>query len=368
MASVRLNAVEKYYGPVHAVKGIDLEIGDTEFVVLVGPSGCGKSTLLRMIAGLESLDRGDIMIGGQIVNTMRPRDRDIAMVFQNYALYPYMSVYENVAFGLRARRVPEAEIRARVTRAAELLGIAHLLDRKPRQLSGGQRQRVAMGRAIVRSARLFLFDEPLSNLDAQLRDEMRTEIKRLHREIRTTTIYVTHDQIEAMTLADRIVLMRDGRIEQQGSPLDLFERPRTRFVAGFLGSPQMNFIPAQLEGETVVLEAPEAGGAVRLALPPARRAAARAAPAQEVLLGLRAEHFSRAEAGGAREGLAPLEVTVDLVEPTGTRTFVSFFLGGRRVVAELPSHEVAAAGARLALFADMNRAVLIDPETDRVLT
>src|SRR6478609_3134450 len=236
MADVTISSLHKRYGGFHAVRGLDLSIPDGEFTVLVGPSGCGKSTLLRMIAGLEDITEGDIAIGGSVVNDIRPRDRDVAMVFQDYALYPHMLVAENIGFGLKARKMPKAEIEARVGRAAAMLGITPLLGRYPRQLSGGQRQRVAIGRAIVRNPRLFLFDEPLSNLDAQLRDEMRGEIKRLHQDIRTTMIYVTHDQIEAMTLADRIVLMRDGRIEQSGAPLELFERPASRFVAGFLGS------------------------------------------------------------------------------------------------------------------------------------
>src|SRR3977135_3938745 len=228
MAAITLSKLNKHYGSLfHAVKDVDLKIADKEFVALVGPSGCGKSTTLRMIAGLEDISSGDIRIGGDVVNHLPPRDRDIAMVFQNYALYPYMKVFDNIAFGLRSRKTPKAEIEPKVRRAAQMLGIDHLLDRLPRQLSGGQLQRVAIGRAIVRNARLFLFDEPLSNLDAQLRDEMRSEIKRLHQELGRTMIYVTHDQIEAMTLADRIVLLKDGLIEQAGSPLDLYERPAT---------------------------------------------------------------------------------------------------------------------------------------------
>jgi multiple sugar transport system ATP-binding protein len=269
MAQLKIVGLHKRYGAVHAVCGIDLDIPDGEFTVLVGPSGCGKSTLLRTIAGLEQADGGSIEIGGEVVNDVRPSDRDVAMVFQNYALYPHMRVYKNIAFGLMARKLPRSEIDARVKRAAAMLGISDLLDRLPRQLSGGQRQRVAIGRAIVRNPQLFLFDEPLSNLDAQLRDEMRGEIKRLHQEIAATMIYVTHDQIEAMTLADRIVLMRDGRIEQQGTPLDLFERPATRFVAGFLGSPRMNFIPARIadaDGRLCV----RLGDGTALGLPPTR--------------------------------------------------------------------------------------------------
>ena len=244
MTTVKIEKLEKAYSGVQALRGIDLEVADGEFVVLVGPSGCGKSTLLRMIAGLEDISGGTIAIDGEIVNDLRPRDRNVAMVFQDYALYPHMTVEKNIGFALWARKLPRSDIAARVDATAKMLGIELLLHRYPRQLSGGQRQRVAIGRAIVRDARLFLFDEPLSNLDAQLRDDMRVEIKRLHKELGRTMIYVTHDQIEAMTLADRIVLLRDGVIEQQGSPLDLFERPANRFVAGFLGSPKMNFIDA----------------------------------------------------------------------------------------------------------------------------
>src|ERR1700754_850014 len=270
MAEVTISGLHKRFGSFHAVRGIDLAIADGEFTVLVGPSGCGKSTLLRSIAGLEDITEGEIAIGGRVDNAMRPRDRDVAMVFQDYALYPHMRVAQNIGFGLRARKMPKPEIEERVNRAAEMLGIMPLLGRYPRQLSGGQRQRVAIGRAIVRNPRVFLFDEPLSNLDAQLRDEMRGEIKRLHQEIATTMIYVTHDQIEAMTLADRIVLLREGQIEQQGPPLDLFERPASRFVAGFLGSPRMSFLPGSVvrqDGETAVLID---GGETRLPVPAGR--------------------------------------------------------------------------------------------------
>ncbi len=362
MSDLKITGLQKHYGGVQAVRGIDLEVASGEFTVLVGPSGCGKSTLLRTIAGLETPDGGTIEIGGRIVNYVRPRDRDIAMVFQNYALYPYMNVFENIAFGLRARKTPPAEIDARVKRAADMLGITQLLERLPRQLSGGQRQRVAIGRAIVRNARLFLFDEPLSNLDAQLRDEMRSEIKRLHQELGTTMIYVTHDQIEAMTLADRIVLLRDGRIEQAGSPLDLFERPATRFVAGFLGSPQMNFIPAQ------VTQIGGGGWAVRLPegnlpLPRSREGLAEGRP---VLLGLRPQYVTRAN-GSDKPGHHRIGVTVELVQPTGSRAYITFPLGGVATVAELDSHAVQRPGERIDVDLDMNRAVLIDPETNRVI-
>src|ERR1700760_4007868 len=247
MAEVALRNVVKRYDEGEAVRSISLDIPDNEFVVLVGPSGCGKSTTLRMIAGLEELTAGDIRIGGEIVNDLPPKDRDIAMVFQNYALYPHMTAFENMAFGLRLRKFSKAEIRQRVENAARILDITELLERRPKALSGGQRQRVAMGRAIVRNPKVFLFDEPLSNLDAKLRVQMRTEIKRVHQKVKTTTVYVTHDQVEAMTLADRVVVMHNGVIEQVGSPQDLYHNPATRFVAGFIGSPAMNFLPVRVQ-------------------------------------------------------------------------------------------------------------------------
>ncbi|MEI6839453.1 MAG: sn-glycerol-3-phosphate ABC transporter ATP-binding protein UgpC, partial [Alcaligenaceae bacterium] len=246
MAQVKLQQLVKNYDDTPAVRGIDLEIADKEFLVLVGPSGCGKSTTLRMIAGLEDITSGDILIGDHVVNDVPPKDRDIAMVFQNYALYPHMTVFENMSFGLRLKKVPKPQIAERVNAAAKILDITELLQRKPKQLSGGQRQRVAMGRAIVRDPKVFLFDEPLSNLDAKLRVQMRTEIKRVHQKVKTTTVYVTHDQVEAMTLADRVVVMNAGRIEQVGTPQELYHFPATKFVAGFIGSPSMNFIPCRL--------------------------------------------------------------------------------------------------------------------------
>src|SRR5271155_4806952 len=247
MAQVALRKIVKTFDKTPAVQGIDLDIADREFIVLVGPSGCGKSTTLRMIAGLEETTAGEIVIGGQLVNDVPPKDRDIAMVFQNYALYPHMSVFENMSFGLRLKKFPKQEIKERVDAAARILDITPLLDRRPKQLSGGQRQRVAMGRAIVRNPKVFLFDEPLSNLDAKLRVQMRIEIKKVHQKVRTTTVYVTHDQVEAMTLADRVVVMNGGRIEQIGTPNELYHHPATRFVAAFIGSPAMNFLPCMLE-------------------------------------------------------------------------------------------------------------------------
>ncbi len=366
MSDVRITALHKYYGNVHAVKGIDLEIPAGEFTVLVGQSGCGKSTLLRTIAGLEDADSGTVEIGTDDVTDAAPRHRDIAMVFQNYALYPFMTVYDNIAFGLRARKTPSIEIEPKVRRAAQMLAIDHLLERYPRQLSGGQLQRVAIGRAIVRNARLYLFDEPLSNLDAQLRDEMRGEIKRLHLELGKTMIYVTHDQIEAMTMADRIVLLRDGQIEQQGTPLDLYERPATRYVAGFLGSPSMNFVNAQIV-------AWDGGLAVRvderaiLPVPAARQDTLAAWNGKAIVLGLRPEHLSRAPAGEAREGVTRHATTIALVQPTGARTYATFRLGDAEAIAELQAHDVSQPGEPIELAIDMNRAVVIDPSTDRVV-
>ncbi|MBO4221792.1 ABC transporter ATP-binding protein [Bradyrhizobium neotropicale] len=361
MADVKLSGVHKYYGNVHAVRGVDVTIADGEFAVLVGPSGCGKSTLLRTIAGLEDPDRGTIIIGSAVVNDLRPRERNIAMVLQNYALYPYLTVSENIAFGLRARKTPEIEIRKRVSEAAEMLGIGNFLQRYPRQLSGGQRQRVA----IVRKADLFLFDEPLSNLDAQLRDEMRTEIKRLHHEITTTMIYVTHDQVEAMTLADCIMLLRDGKIEQQGAPLELFEQPRTGFVAGFLGSPPINLIPATLKTNgpkaAVVFQS---GG--ELTLPSAKARPLASMDGREILVGTRPQHFSRA-GGPLREGVVSYSATADLIQPTGTRTFTTIRIGGVDAVAELQAHDVSSHGERIDLAIDLNRVALIDPASGLVI-
>jgi multiple sugar transport system ATP-binding protein len=366
MADLKITGLHKYYGAVHAVRGIDLEISAGEFTVLVGQSGCGKSTLLRTIAGLEEADRGSIEIGGETVHHLPPRDRDIAMVFQNYALYPYMKVFDNIAFGLRSRKTPKDQIEPKVKEAANMLGITHLLDRYPRQLSGGQLQRVAIGRAIVRNARLYLFDEPLSNLDAQLRDEMRGEIKRLHQELGKTMIYVTHDQIEAMTMADRIVLLRDGVIEQAGAPLDLFERPATHYVAGFLGSPAMNFINGRLMAEGGGLAVRLEDGTL-LRLPPARAATLADRRDQTVILGLRPEHMNRAHPGDSRSGLARHIATIELLQPTGSRTYVTFKLGTTDVVAELQAHDASGIKQKIELSIDMNRAVLIDPDTEKVL-
>ena len=359
MGTLTISGLHKYYGSAHALRGIDLEIPEGEFTVFVGPSGCGKSTLLRTIAGLEHADEGTLAIDDEVINGMRPRDRNLAMVFQNYALYPYMNVFENIAFGLRARKFPTKEIDDKVRAAAEMLNIEPLLERLPRQLSGGQRQRVAIGRAIVRDARLYLFDEPLSNLDAQLREGMRSEIKRLHQEIGKTMIYVTHDQVEAMTLADRIVLLRDGVIEQMGAPLELFEQPVSRFVAGFLGSPSINFVPATLaiENDTPVVNFADGKN---LPMPESRAAAVVAHAGKAVDCGIRPEHIHRNDSGD-------LVVTIDLLQPTGSRSYATFQLSGVAVNAELEAHDVTRVGEDIRVSIDVERLILIDPDTDKVL-
>jgi len=345
---------------------VNLEIRDKEFVVLVGPSGCGKSTTLRMIAGLEDISDGDIIIGGDVVNDVPPKDRDIAMVFQNYALYPHMTVAENMSFGLRLKRYPKAEIKSRVAEAARMLDITDLIDRKPKQLSGGQRQRVAMGRAIVRNPKVFLFDEPLSNLDAKLRVQMRIEIKKVHQKVRTTTVYVTHDQVEAMTLADRVVVMNKGRIEQIGTPNELYHKPATRFVAGFIGSPAMNFIPCHLE---------EAAGKLnvrltdRLAFPlPAARVARyqNVARSEKLLLGIRPEHLTEANSH-LEPGVEPFDALLDVTEPMGMETLVYFTLEGTQVCGRVNPGAGARDGSALRLAVDLNNMHLLNEGTGVVL-
>ncbi|MDS9466743.1 sn-glycerol-3-phosphate ABC transporter ATP-binding protein UgpC [Paracoccus sp. MBLB3053] len=310
MASVTIREVRKSYGAVEVMHGVSVDIDEGEFVVLVGPSGCGKSTLLRMLAGLEHITSGDIMIGERVVNDLPPKDRDIAMVFQNYALYPHLTVAENMGFSLKLKGTSRAEIEERVKPAAEILGLAHLLDRYPRQLSGGQRQRVAMGRAIVRDPQVFLFDEPLSNLDAKLRVSMRTEIKNLHHRLKTTTVYVTHDQIEAMTMADKIVVMHDGRVEQVGAPLELYDKPANLFVAGFIGSPAMNMIEGRAEAGSFV-----ASDGQRLPVP-------KAPEGRKLIYGVRPEAITL---GG------DIPLTIEVTEPTGAETYVVGRLGGQAV-------------------------------------
>src|SRR6202165_849896 len=366
MAQVTLRKLVKNYDDTPAVRGIDLDISDKEFVVLVGPSGCGKSTTLRMIAGLEDITAGEVLIGGEVVNDVPPKDRDIAMVFQNYALYPHMTVYENMSFGLRLKKVAKDEIARRVENAARILDIAELLERKPKQLSGGQRQRVAMGRAIVRDPKVFLFDEPLSNLDAKLRVQMRTEIKKVHQKVRTTTVYVTHDQVEAMTLADRVVVMNHGRIEQIGTPNDLYHNPATRFVAGFIGSPAMNFIPSRLE---------DVGGKLhirltdRIAFPlPPKRAARYQGVARndKLLLGLRPEHITEAKAH-PEPGVEAFDTVLDVTEPMGMETLVYFTLEGAQICGRVNPNAGAHDGAPLRLAVDLNNMHLLNEATGVVI-
>ncbi len=350
MASVTIRDVRKAFGSVEIIHGVNIDIEDGEFVILVGPSGCGKSTLLRMIAGLENISGGDIAIGNRIVNNLPPKERDIAMVFQNYALYPHMSVAENMAFSMKLRGAPQAEITERVDKAAKILGLAPLLDRFPRQLSGGQRQRVAMGRAIVRDPQVFLFDEPLSNLDAKLRVQMRTEIKELHQRLKTTTVYVTHDQIEAMTMADKIVVMHDGIVEQIGAPLDLYDRPDNLFVAGFIGSPAMNFIKGRIGAGGFVAD----GGFTM----PMRHAPA-ASEGKPVVYGLRPEHIRIDPAG------VPAEVVV--IEPTGSETQVVLRAGGQEIVAVFRERMSAKPGETIPIAPMPEVAHLFDAENGRRL-
>jgi sn-glycerol 3-phosphate transport system ATP-binding protein len=355
MAQVSLRDLRKSYAGTEVIHGVSCEIADGELVVIVGPSGCGKSTLLRMVAGLEEISAGEVAIGGRVVNAIEPRDRDIAMVFQNYALYPHMSVFGNMAYGLKIRGLSKSEIAARVGRAADILQLDKLLDRKPRALSGGQRQRVAMGRAIVRDPQVFLFDEPLSNLDAKLRVQMRVEIKKLQQSLATTSIYVTHDQVEAMTLADRLIVMNAGIAEQIGAPLDLYERPASVFVGGFIGSPAMNFLPGRIaEGNTVLLD----GGAT---LPLTTGIAA--APGTAVTVGMRPEHFA-IDGDGAQ-----MTLVLDLVEMLGADTIVHGKIEGTgpSVLARLPGTARTIAGQRVKLTIAKEQIHLFDATTGKRL-
>jgi len=356
MARVSIQSVTKRFGSVQVLHGVDIEIADGAFTVLVGPSGCGKSTLLRMIAGLEQISGGEIRIGERRVNELPPKERDIAMVFQNYALYPHMTVRENMAFSLMLAKHDKAGAEAKVARAAEILGLAALLDRYPRQLSGGQRQRVAMGRAIVRDPQVFLFDEPLSNLDAKLRVAMRSEIKELHQRLKTTSIYVTHDQIEAMTMADQIVVMRDGRIEQAGRPLELYDHPANTFVAGFIGSPAMNFLPGTLRRRAGALQVELADG-TQLGAP----AGAQGEDGQPVVFGTRPEHLALATAGGG----IPSQVVV--VEPTGADTFVACRHQGTEMSVVFHERHSFEPGSTIHLRPDLGRAHLFDAGSGRRL-
>ncbi|NWO10776.1 sn-glycerol-3-phosphate import ATP-binding protein UgpC [Chromohalobacter salexigens] len=356
MATLRLNGIRKRYpNGITALHGIDLSVADGELIVVVGPSGCGKSTLLRTVAGLESISDGELMINEQRVNALEPAERDIAMVFQNYALYPHMSVFENMAYALKNRGTPKDEIRRRVTDTARLLDLAELLDRRPRQLSGGQRQRVAMGRAIVREPQVFLFDEPLSNLDAKLRVQMRLEIRRLQKRLGITSVYVTHDQVEAMTLADRLVVMNGGHVEQCGTPMMLYAQPATRFVASFLGSPAMNFLPVAAHRDAVVLP-----NGAQVALPD-MLSAGRAAT-----LGIRPEHL--VEAASKPEAAAVLDVTVEMLEPLGADTLAYTRLPGldEWLVVRLDGAHAAREGQRLSLALPVAHCHVFDAQGARV--
>ena len=353
MSYLRLQKVEKRFGAVHVIKGVDIEAEKGEFVVFVGPSGCGKSTLLRMLAGLENITSGTISIGNRVVNNVQPKERDIAMVFQNYALYPHMTVADNMGFSLKLRGASADEIGKGVKRAAEILDLTPLLDRYPRQLSGGQRQRVAMGRAIVRDPQVFLFDEPLSNLDAKLRVAMRTEIKELHQRLKTTTVYVTHDQIEAMTMADKIVVMHDGIVEQMGTPLELYDRPDNQFVASFIGSPAMNFLKGNIKANgSASFEGPN-GLKLPLASAPAN------SDGRPVVYGVRPEHFTIADDGA--------EAEIVVVEPTGSETQVFAKLGGEQVVAVFRERHQFNPGDVIRLKPDPSLVHLFDEATGKRL-
>src|SRR5438270_2455775 len=348
MAALSLRDVRKSYRDQEVVHGVSMEVADGEFMVIVGPSGCGKSTLLRMVAGLEIISAGEIRIGSRVVNDLEPKDRDIAMVFQNYALYPHMSVYENMSYGLRIRGLPTADIEERVQRAARILELGEFLRRRPRELSGGQRQRVAMGRAIVREPAVFLFDEPLSNLDAKLRVQMRFEIQKLHRRLGTTSMYVTHDQVEAMTLAQRMIVMNAGRAEQIGTPMEVYENPATVFVAGFIGSPAMNFLEGKSDGNGRV--ALDGGGSVPIA--------AKLAAGRELTVGIRPEHLTPCKPSEAN-----LVGSVEVVEALGADTLVHVSVAGRTAIARLPNGTSAEIGEPIALAATRDRIYLFDAGT-----
>ncbi len=360
MAKVVLKNIVKKYGKVEVVHGINLEIDDNEFVVLVGPSGCGKSTTLRLIAGLEKISQGEIVIGDSVVNDTAPMDRDAAMVFQNYALYPHMNVFNNMSFGLKLRKTPKPEIEKRVKEAAEMLELEDLLKRKPHELSGGQRQRVAMGRAIVRHPSVFLFDEPLSNLDAKLRTQMRTEIKRLHRKVRTTIIYVTHDQVEAMTLADRIVVMRDGYIEQVGEPIQIFQKPVNTFVAGFIGSPPMNLVPAKIV-ETDTGMNLHFNEQLQITVP--EKTDWKIEDGMDVIMGLRTEDLALDNGKSMLPEEWKADGIVDVVEPLGSETNVHMDLQGIKVVAKCEGRRHINAGDELKVSLNLEHLHIFDAQS-----
>jgi len=368
MARIAFQGIAKRFGDVSVIEQLDLEIHDQEFMVFVGPSGCGKSTALRMIAGLEEPSEGTLVIGDRVVNDVHPKDRDVAMVFQSYALYPHMTVRENIAFGLRIRKMPEAEIDKLVDEAAGILGLKPLLDRKPKALSGGQRQRVALGRAIVRKPSVFLFDEPLSNLDAELRVQMRAEISKLQHRLKTTTVYVTHDQVEAMTLGHRIAVLapmgkeRKTNLKQVGTPLELYDQPQNVFVAKFIGTPNMNMVAAKVNEDASVLQA----GGFRVPVPEGWRAGLRPLAGRSVLMGVRPEHVGEA---GAHDwpATAPLGGTIEIVETIGHEVIVHFRCGEDMIIAKLGAHRIPRFNEQIELVMNCNAIHLFDPETEQRL-
>ncbi len=360
MASVTLKGIVKRFGKIEVIHGVDLDISDGEFVVLVGPSGCGKSTVLRLIAGLEKITKGEIRIDNRVVNDIAPKDRGAAMVFQNYALYPHMDVFNNMSFGLKLSKTPAAEIQKRVNEVADILELSDLLKRKPYQLSGGQRQRVAMGRAMVRKPSIFLFDEPLSNLDAKLRTQMRTEIKLLHQTVQTTIIYVTHDQVEAMTLADRIVVMRAGYIEQIGKPIELFQKPGNTFVAGFIGSPPMNLVPAKivLSGTELELKFP---GSIQIPIP--KKSDATIAAGMEVVMGLRTEDLIVDNGDTNVPQAWKVDGVVEVVEPLGGETNMHVDLQGVKFIARSEGRRIINVGEKMKLAFNLKHLHIFDAKT-----
>lgn len=369
MANLSLKGVYKIYpGNVTAVKDFNLEIADREFIVLVGPSGCGKSTTLRMIAGLEEISKGDVFIGDKLVNDVPPKDRDIAMVFQNYALYPHMSVYDNMAFGLQLKKVPKQEIDKKVKEAAEILDISHLLDRRPKALSGGQRQRVALGRAIVREPKVFLMDEPLSNLDAKLRVQMRTEILKLHQKLQTTFVYVTHDQTEAMTMGTRIVVMKDGLVQQVDRPKNIYDNPNNMFVAGFIGSPQMNFIDAEVKasGDEIYLALSDETK-LKLSKEQQEILKAKNYSGKKIVLGLRPEHLHDSSVDTLSSSFNEIETAVDVTELMGAEIYLHLTIGRTQSVARVSSQSEVKRGDRVKLQFHYNKMYLFDKETEEVI-
>ena len=359
MSGVLLENIFKSYGSIEVVHGIDLEVAEQEFVVLVGPSGCGKSTTLRMIAGLEEISAGKLTIDGKVMNRVAPKDRDVAMVFQNYALYPHLTVFENIAFGLRIRKEPKDRIQKTVEEVSEILGLTPYLDRRPAELSGGQRQRVAMGRAIVRHPKVFLFDEPLSNLDAKLRTQMRAEIKRLHKRLGATSVYVTHDQVEAMTLADRIVVMNDGYIEQIGTPMELFNNPANTFVASFIGSPPMNQMPAKITNSASGLTASVHNATISVP------GGIDVQEGQSVVIGVRPEHLTLDD----RDGTTPIPITLDLVEPLGSEALLHASIGDHQLIVKAETNgDIDHLNGVTQVYAPPHLVSVFDAETGASLT